>query len=520
MKAFRRFIWACEESNVSFGLWLGAALSIIFVRDNLESLVIRHSFSSINSFHLLHVPVFFITLLLSIIILLCFITKEDIVKISKVSLIFFAVIIFPAAVDYLISILTKTSLSYGYVQTNISQAFINFFNPFFNIPEITYGLRLEVFIVSIFSFSYVFLKRNNLPLSLLAGFLVFFLCFGYGSLPGIIVSGFIKFVTFLFYIFHSITAGKTISAVIDERVVVILELIFCVFVILTWFWLYNSRKCLALIKNFRYARVLHYFIMAMIGLVLYFAEIKETNVLAVVRVIALFFGLFFACQFSAVLNDIIDIDCDRLSNNSRPLITGALTKEEYSKVGVVYLALSLLFSFWVSDTCFMINLFFIVIYFLYSALPFKLKRNFISGSLILGLQALLAVLLGQFSFKGPGAAVSFSPQIAWLVFLVFCLSSNIKDLKDSEGDRHSDVYSLPVIFGEKKSRKIIGFFVFISYVLVPVFLNKFFYDFRIAVLSFLFGLINYQYIKKQDSQERLVFIMYFVYVLIVFLFLL
>ena len=511
MEKIKRLIRYCEEGNLSFGLWIAAALAIIFIRDSIESLVSARAFPTFTFFHFLHVPVFFLTALISIIVLLKLLTKEDILKVSRISLIFFAIIIFPVALDFIVILVSGASISYEYISENVGEAALNFFNPFFKIPGIPYSLRLEIFIICVLSFSYVFLKTHKISLSGLAAFLVFGLCALYGALPGLVVAGFINSVSLLSRIPHSFLRGRIIQGTLDESAVVIIELIFALFATAAWFRLYDARKFKVVLKDFRWLRYLCCFILLGLGLVLHLRAAREIDVFILVKILGMCAALFFAVRFAALLNDIFDVDCDALTNRERPLISGIIAKSEYLKVGALYLAFSLLFAVWVSATCFMIILFFSGIYFLYSAPPLRLKRFFIFSSLVTGIQAVLIFLLGRISLAQTNTTVLLYPPLLWLVFSTFFLSSNIKDLKDIEGDRRSGVYSLPVIFGERLGRKIVAFLVFLSYLLVPFFLYGFFYELRVFALSLLFGVVNYLYIRKAASREKPVFLLYFIY---------
>ena len=511
MEKIKRFIRHCEESNMSFGFWIAAALAIIFIRDTLESLVSTQAFPTFTLFHFLHVPVFFLTALISIIILLRLFTREDILKISRISLIFFAIIIFPVILDLSVTLVTGASISYEYVNGDVRQVVLNFFNPFFSIPGVPYSLRIEIFIICVFVFIYVFLKTNKVLLSGLAAFLAAGLCVFYGTLPGLIVAGFVKVVLLLWRIPYPFLRGRMIEGTVDESVIVIIELIFALLVTAVWFRLYDVRKFRVVIKDFRVSRYFCYFILLILGLVLYLRLARGIDAFIFVKILAMSGALFFALRFSALTNDIFDVDCDAISNQSRPLITGIIDKSEYWKVGAVYLAFSLLFAIWVSATCFMITLFFTAVYFLYSAPPFRLKRLFIFSSLVTGIQAVLILLLGQLSLAQGDTTVLLYPPLLWLAFSIFFLGSNIKDLKDIEGDRRCGVYSLPVIFGGVRGRKIIAVLVFLSYLLVPFFLYSFFYKPEVAILSLLFGVINYLYLRRQDSREKAVFLLYFIY---------
>jgi len=514
MRKIKEFIRSCENARTGFGLWIVTALVIILIRDSIESLVSTRTFQPVNAFHFLHFPVFFLVALISIILLLHFFTKEDIKKVSKICLIFFTVIIFPAALDLIASFITKTNVSYRYIDTNIKQVLVNFFNPFHKIPEVPYSLRIEMLIIYVFSFTYVYIKTKKILNSVLGAFSVLCACALYGSLPGLLINGFIGIVSILFRVFHPFFSGKIVSGVVDESITVIVELIFACLVTALWFWRYDPGKFKVVIRDFRVSRYICCFILLAIGISLYLSGAKGIDGFIAIKVLAVSLALFFSVRFSGVINDLFDIDCDNVSNKTRSLVTGIVSKAEYLKVGLVYLAFSLFFSVWVSESCFILNLLFMGIYFLYSAWPFRLKRFFFFSSLVTGVQVLLILLMGQLSLAQGETIVLLYPPLLWLVFLVFFLASNIKDLKDIDGDRLSGVYSLPVIFGEKRARKIIAFLVFLSYILVPVFLKDVFYGLKIPALSMLFAFYSYFYIRKPNSKENVIFLFYFLYVFI------
>jgi len=391
---------------------------------------------------------------------------------------------------------------------------INFFNPFFKIQSVPYSLRVEILIICLLSFVYVYLKTNKIVRSILSALFTFCVCVLFGALPGMLASGFIKVMDLLFRIFHTFFYGKLIQAKIDERIIVIIELFFGVIVTAIWYRVYDAKKFNIVLKDFRFTRYFSCAILLALGTGLFLAGVNQADPFTAVKILGMFAALFFSLRFSAAINDIFDVDCDRVSNKGRPLATGIITKDEYQRVSLVYLAFALLFAVWVSNACFIISLVFIGIYFLYSVPPFRLKRFFIFSALITGLQALLILIMGQVSLAKSDTTVLFYAPVLWLVFLVFSLSSSIKDLKDAEGDRLCNIYSLPVLFGEARARKIIAGLIFLCYLMAPVFLQPFFYSNKIAIVSVAFAVINYFYIRKEYSREQPVFKLFFLYLIL------
>ncbi len=506
-----RFIERYENIPMGFGLWLSVALSIIFIRDGIESLLTTQNFASANAFHLLHFPVFFLSLLVCIIIALHLFTRTEIQKVSKIALIPFSVIILPVIIDLAISSMAKTEITYIYLTENFWQVLLRFFDPSYRAAELPTGIRIEIVLVILMSFGYIFLKRKNLAIAFFGATAIYILCFLYISVTAVLIE-FFRFLAFLINTLH-LANFPFEKGYIDESLISILELILVSFASLFWFWRHNPTKCKAIINNMRLTRSLHYIFLCLAGILLYSLGLSMPDLFTLVRIAGMFFAIFFAFQFSVVINDIFDIDCDKLSNAGRPLITQNLTSNEYFKIGLVYLGLSLLFGYWVSGTCLMITILFICGYFVYSVPPLRLKRFFPISSLAIGLQAVLAFALGRLSFAENLSQAYYDIPIFWLIFTAFTLSSTVKDLKDIDGDRKTEVATLPVLFGRMGSRKIIAFLVLISYCCAPYFITLRFQKPYGLVLSIIFGLVNFFYIRRRESQEQVIFIMYFIYAL-------
>jgi len=524
MGKIKNFINRVEENDIGFGLWLSAAFCVIFARDFLENALSFNAVPRINSFHFLHFPVFFISMLLAVIILLHIFSKTEIAKVSRIGLIFFALIIVPMPVDYLISRFTGEDISYLYIIDNVPKNFAVFLNPLVKIGSIPYGIRLEIALVMLLSMLYIFVKRRNIFVSLAGGCAVFLVCFFYISIPALLIAG-SKFLSALLPALK--LDPPTLTEIFTEgdlaqRRVSIIELVLAVFLAAVWFWRYSPEKFKALLGNLRFSRLAHYCMMVALGIGFSFFIMLDMPAehFLLIRIIGIMCALFFAFQFSVVTNDICDIECDKVSNCRRPLASGAMDTAGFLKAGMAYLAFALLFAFYVSDACFMLTLFFIVMYFLYSIPPFRLKRFFPVAPCIIGVQALVAFLLGYASCSQGDVGFFVQAPVLWLIFLVFSLSANVKDLKDIQGDKICAIPTLPVMLGEEKARRTIGFLVFLSYLLVPIFLNRVLNVPPILyIFALVFGLKSYFHLARKDSGERPIFYFYFIYALLLLIFL-
>jgi 4-hydroxybenzoate polyprenyltransferase len=513
----------CEESPLTFGQWIFASLCIVVLRCAFETVMTGKEFPFIHPFYLVHFPLFFLSLLLTIIVFLHFFTQTDIVKVSKLAIYFFPLILFPAIVDFIFILLTKKEMEYFYITENVGLNFINFFNPFFRIADFPLTLRLEIALATLGSFVYIFLKRRKVFLSLGGAFFIFATCFFYIAIPGIFINTCVFVTPFLHTAVHFLRnllgLGSRGSEVVSEGVfldqnLMIVELFVAFVTVVVWYYRYDRNKWLALVRNLRWTRSLHYMLLAVLGLLFYLLNTGNNDYFLFLKVFGILASIFFAFQFSVVTNDVVDVECDKVSNTDRPLVTQVIGKEEYSKVGFVYLAFAFLFSLWVGDACFMMTMIFVAFYAVYSLPPFRIKKFFLTSSLIIGSEALMAFLIGQLSLQAESSLNFAYAPIWFLVFIVFFLSSSIKDLKDIEGDKCAHVYSLPVLLGARKARALIAFCVFVSYAIIPLVLRLTVVvriPFFLLPFSFLYGALNFFYIQRSGAKEKNIFLFYFFY---------
>ncbi|MDP3143638.1 MAG: hypothetical protein Q8N14_06895, partial [Candidatus Omnitrophota bacterium] len=197
MNKINNFLNRIEKGNISLGLWLGAVFSLSIIRYFLENVL---SFSPNSNFiaTFIKVPLFFVDVLLAFNILIHLFSRVEIAKVSKVTLIFLSIIFLPLIVDLGISRLSGENILYRYLslEDNLVYNFLNFFNPFTR-TDFPYGLRVEVALMSLLVFLYIFLKRRNILLSLMGSLSAFIVVFSLLATPGILFN-FSKFLNFIF----------------------------------------------------------------------------------------------------------------------------------------------------------------------------------------------------------------------------------------------------------------------------------------------------------------------------------
>lgn len=518
MKKIRNFLGQLEDRPVAFGLWLSTALAIIFLRDALETIATDRAFPFIHPFHLVHVPVFFFSVLVTFIVVLHFFSKVDIIKVSRLCLFFFPIILLPPCLDLLFP---GHPAPYAYIEEHVWQNFIHFFDPSFEMIALPASVRIEVALIVLGSCAYIFLNRKSLFWSLAGGLAVYCAVFSFVAIPGLFVSGCIVLIPLLSRavhwinaLFHRVPLPYVREGAMEDANLLIVELLFGVIALGLWFWRYDRVKARAAFQNMRIGRSVHYAIMGLLGLSVYLLRNEVTDLFAPIKALGMLAAVFFAFQFSVVTNDLVDVGCDEISNKTRPLVSGIFKAEEYLRLGLVYLALSLLFALWVGDYCFGGTILFIVLYFLYSMPPLRLKRVFLLSSVIIGLEAVVAFLLGQVCLDEKGT-LNFIDMPLWLaLFLAFFLASHVKDLKDIEGDRRCGIPTLPVLLGKARACKVIGCLVFASYILIGlcVWLHpEFGGSWVLGGLAACFGAFNLIYLWRGKAEEKTIFVSYFLF---------
>ncbi len=149
-----------------------------------------------------------------------------------------------------------------------------------------------------------------------------------------------------------------------------------------------------------------------------------------------------------VINDIYDIELDKISHPKRPL---PLNKVSISQAKTIYILLNLLaliLLFISSIYLTLIGVLAIALLFIYSSF---LKKIFLLSNLV------IAFLTGlTFIFAGEAVNNLMSSFIpAGFAFLINLIREIVKDTEDLEGDIQCGINSLPIVLGFKKTSWIV-----------------------------------------------------------------
>lgn len=525
-KRVENLIQKIENLDINLRLWITTLLAIIIIRLGLESFS-SGKFELYTLFSFPHFFLFFIALLLSIIFLIYLLTKNNIIKISKIGLIGWLILWIAPIVDLFIS-RGRERFMMGYIfdsPQNFLDRYLHFFggSPTFGI---TYGMRVQIILACLFITLYVFVKTKNVLKTIITPICVYTLIFIYSILPSLLVALQKLSLNFDYKdILDVIFVPKSIWQIsfsdpfglFDTEMSLVLFFL-TVIQLVIWYLIYDRKKLKYLfLYNLRYLRFLLQIFALFSGLYLGY-KITEVNpdfsLFGILTLFSLFCSIFFVWLFSVGINDIYDLEIDKKSpaNQKRILIQKIMTPQEYQQLNSVFLGLACLSSFILGLPFFSLILILSAFCFIYSSPPFRLRRWPIIATLIIAASILLAVFEGFMLFTKNQSLASFPHSLILLILVFFTLALNIKDIKDYKADKENKILTIPSILGLRKGRFVCGLLVLLSFLLFAVFLkNK-----LLLLVSFGFGILGFLLTYDRRSKEDIVFLLYSVYLILVF----
>lgn len=171
------------------------------------------------------------------------------------------------------------------------------------------------------------------------------------------------------------------------------------------------------------------------------------------------------------LNQIYDLDIDRVNKPKRPLPQGALSlREAWAFTGVTFAAAWALA--WLADPigrreCFWIVIFTSALCWVYSAPPLWTKRRGVWANVTIAIPR--GVLLKVAGWSTVKTIIGIEPWFIGAIFGLFLLgAASTKDFADIEGDKAGGCRTLPIAYGIKAAAWIIAPFFVLPFALIPV----------------------------------------------------
>lgn len=178
---------------------------------------------------------------------------------------------------------------------------------------------------------------------------------------------------------------------------------------------------------------------------------------------------FLACAAGNTLNDLVDIETDKINRPTRVLVSGRLSRRFARNLTIVLDFIVILMGIAVSPSVALVGALTIVLLLAYNL---RLKRIPLLGNAIVALLAALTFITGglaadpALTFRLPGPVIA-----AIFAFFFHLVREIVKDVQDMEGDRRAGLNSLPLKAGPSRSLLIaLGLFVvLVVLTYVPIF---------------------------------------------------
>jgi 4-hydroxybenzoate polyprenyltransferase len=185
-------------------------------------------------------------------------------------------------------------------------------------------------------------------------------------------------------------------------------------------------------------------------------------------------GLTMAAVLNAAsnaLNQIYDLEIDRINKPKRPLPSGRLTLQAAWTFTLATYAVALLLAWMVAPggrrECFWIVVIATVITVLYSVPPFRTKRLGIWANVTIAIPR--GVLLKVAGWSAVKTVMAVEPWFIGAIFGLFLLgASTTKDFADMEGDARGGCRTLPIIYGVRRAAWMISPSFVVPFIMIAV----------------------------------------------------
>lgn len=500
----RRIIRAIEETPFSLPLWCAGFLMLILSRLGIEGALgsfQTHSFSFLF-FEFAHTFLFFAVALFVMLPIIRWAGAPHWAGAAHLALFGFLIILFPPIIDTLI--FQGHAFWSFYEFDGLRGLITRFFTLFGDTPDIgiTYGVRIEVVLVTLGIGAYAFLKSHRISRAMIAALFAYSALFVLGTFPSFLTflvqgpsKGFLAIsstdIAGLFLtpaeLFSRLAPDmrSALNAKMSLWYASILSLL------IAHFAFFHARPIfLALCRNARIPQLIyHAGLLALGGLLAWhFAAADITlDAFHLLGILLLVIAVECAWIASVIANDCFDTRIDRQTNPDRPLITGTIDGATYRFIGWMFFAGSIFFSALVSFSAALLLVIYQAIAWIYSVPPYRLKRVPLLATLIASAAGLIVFLIGYVVISPESDFSTLPLPLLAFLFIAYAVALPLKDFKDIPGDRADGVYTFPVLLGEERARIVFGstfFVLFIASVFVLHLPSAFFPAILCGSLSF------------------------------------
>ncbi len=413
--------------------------------------------------YFLHFPMFYLSLFLSIVIIISIINKIPIKNIVKVSSYGMMSIVFVPVLD---SIIGK-----GYLITyplRLEKYFISFLNPFVSLSDIgiSPGQRIIIALISVLIFIYVYTKNRHIFKAVITAILGFFCIIIYGALTTVIAGNKPEML---------FISGGILYTDSQKFAVIYTILFVSSFFISLSIFDREFYKCA--LASMRVERMAFYGGAGLFGLILA-NHIKNTpfayGFFDILGVLCIFLSLAFAFWALQILNDFFDRKSDSISRSRNPLLKD-INPRYYAIFGIVIALITLILAAILNYFAFLIMITYLLIGIIYSVPPIRLKRFPVASTFVLAIAVIFSLGIG-FTCCFQAQALNYIPGSVIMPTLIgITLGFSAKDLNDIKADKKYGVITIPGLINTKNkflNKFIIAVIISLSFLVYAFFIKE------------------------------------------------
>ena len=456
-----------KTAKFSLGSFFLTLLSIIVVRNFFEN-ILEHTHFIVpastfydNCVEYLHITFSWMSVFLSVTYIFNIFDKNHIEQTAKIVLASFSVILIVPLFDYFIfgsgRILYETNFDDFWFK------YIYLFDISRTIPKVTNGVRVEIFLVCVMSFTYIYIVTKKIHQAILASWLIYSVIYIYGYLPA-----FINALT------HSTYYKIVHSSVLPTQSLINFNFYTYLPIVSLLSFLYYfkfDKKCKYMIlDSLRIDRLLIYvgiFFFAFFISTKYAMETREVfNFYDMLRLYSAILALVLSFVYATVLNNITDIKIDAISNQTRVLVRFNISKEFYNDFKNIVLFFALACAIGVNKSYFFVMIAILSLSYIYSMSPLRLRRFVIISNIVLSTIAVLVFLLGVCVIEGNAAFIQTHSEYLAAIFIFYFTASHFKDFKDAKADKSYYITTLATLFERKKLEIVLKVMTLVALIIV------------------------------------------------------
>lgn len=511
---FLKFFERIEQAPLTLASFATAFVALILVKLSVEGALEWFGEESLTFFFFQfnHTFLFFLCSFLTLIPVVRFAGAKTISSAANFLLFGFLLIVTPPIFDRLI--FGKESYWSFYEFDGLLGLVQRFFTLFGDSPDIgiTYGVRIEVVLVTIALGFYTYLKSERIGKALIVSLLTYTVLFVFGTFPSWVALLVFSFEKSLLAVTSAdvaalfLTPGHVLGRELtDFRTVLSTKgtlVYIAVSVTLVNILLFRQypHYFFALIKNARLPQLLYHAGLLFLGMILAVSFTDgqfKLSFFYILGALALLMGTWSAWIASVIVNDLYDTKIDAITNPNRPLIQNTIPRELYCTFGALFFFASLLFAGAVNFSAAMLLFIYQALAWLYSAPPLRLKQYPGLATLIAAFAGIL-VLIAGFVTIAPAHDIKALPlSILAYLFVAYFLVLPIKDFKDIAGDKKDGVYTIPVLLGASLGKQVIGSFLFLLFAMSPQILHMK----SLLLPALIFGTLAFFTLQKGTDNE-------------------